>query len=303
MKAIKKLSILFLSLITFYACNDEQLNVDNWDGNTSEGGLLDVKNTSLNYVVGNPGPYNVNIRVFQGAVKSSKISVSKTFYSGDYVSNTVDNFKTMEISDTNQNSFVNYSFVFDDMVSGLVDATGAPLSDNDGDYLVGDYWKFDYYVETSEGVRMNYASTKATVSTRFAGTYTVVQGDYWRLGVYYANYFPDEVIIESVDASIYKHNGIAAWPDGNTFYFTVDSDTGAINIMQTDPEGNDVNLNDQPIITCESYNDWMAAPCAGSNIAVKDDVNGEDTLTLTVGYDTAGSGPREFFEVLKKKVD
>jgi len=303
MKTIKKLSILFLSLVAFYACNDEQLNVDNWDGATVEGGLLDVQNTSLNYVVGDAGPYTANMRVMQGKVKSTSIRISKTFYSGDYVSNTIENFKTIDITDTDQNSFVNYSFVFSDMVEGLMGPDGQPLSGNDGDYLVGDYWRFNYYTTNSNGEHKNYASTKATVSTRFAGTYRVVQGDYWRLGVYYANYFPDEVIIESVDASIYKHNGISLWPDGNTFYFTVDADTGAITIMETDPEGNAVFLNDEPIITCGTYGGWMAAPCEGSDIAVKNDETGEDTLTLTVGYNTGGSGPREFYEVLEKIVD
>jgi hypothetical protein len=303
MKTIKKISILFLSLVAFYACNDEQLNVDNFDGNVVDGGLLDVKNTALNYVVGNPGPYNVNIRVYQGEAKTTSIRVSKTFYSGNFVSNTVDTFKTIAISNTDQNSFVNYSFDFNEMVAGLVDSDGSPLSTNDGDYLVGDYWKFDYFVTNSNGEVLNYTSTKATVSTRFAGTYRVLQGDYWRLGVYYANYFPDEVIIESIDASIYKHNGIAAWPDGNAFYFTVNNDTGAISIMETDPAGNAVLLNDQPIITCDNYGGWMVATCAGSDIAVKNDDTGEDTLTLTVGYNTAGSGPREFYEILEKIVD
>ena len=124
MKAIKKIGILFLSLVTFYACNDDQLNVDNWDGNTVEGGLLDVKNTAMNYVVGNPGPYTANVRVYQGAVKTTSIRVSKTFYTTETVvdpitgeeekvvlkSNTVDNFKTIAISDTDQNSLFAYTF-------------------------------------------------------------------------------------------------------------------------------------------------------------------------------------------------
>ena len=315
MKAIKILSILFLSLITFSSCNDADLNVDNPDGNITEGGLLDVKNTSINYVVGNPGPYTASIRVYQGAVKTTSIRIAKTFYTTKLVanpttgkddkvtviSNTVDNFKTIAISDTNQNSMVSYSFDFSEMIAGL-STEGTPLSDSDGDYLIGDYWRFDYYVTTSEGEHLNYSSTKATVSTRFAGTYTLLQGDYWRIGVYYANYFDPTIVIESIDASIYKHNGIAAWPD-NTFYFTVDSDTGAITIMETDPDGNAVLLNDLPIITCENFN-FTTAPCATSNMATKNDVTGEDVLQITVGYyNAADSGSREFYEKLQKIVD
>ncbi len=314
MKAIKILSILFLSLITFSSCNDEDLNVDNPDGNIVEGGLLDVKNTSINYVVGNPGPYAASIRVYQGDVKTTSIRVAKTFYTNKIVpstvtgldslvpviSNTVDNFKTIAISDTAQNSMVSYSFDFSEMVADLT-ADGSALSTSDEDYLIGDYWKFDYYVTTSNGVHQNYQSTKATVSTRFAGTYNVLQGDYWRIGVPYENYYNATVVIESIDASIYKHNGIAAWDD-NTFYFTVDSDTGKITILETNLDGTDTLLNDNPIITCDNFN-MTTAPCAGSDIAIKNDITGEDILIFTVGYFTAGSGPREFYEKLQKQVD
>lgn len=298
MKAIKILSILFLSLITFSSCNDADLNVDNPDGNITEGGLLDVKNTSMNYVVGNPGPYTAGIRVYQGAVKTTSIRVSKTFYSGDYVSNTVESFKTIPVTG-DQNSFVSYTFNFTEMVAGINGANGSPLSSNDGDYQIGDYWKFDYYVTTSEGEHRNYSSTKATVSTRFAGTYRVLQGDYWRIGVPYLGYFNETVVIESVDASIYKHNGIAAWDD-QTFYFTVDSNTGKITVLETDPDGVAVNLNAFAIITCENFN-FGFAPCSTSNLATKNDVTGEDILQITVGYNPAAS--REFYEKLQKIVE
>ncbi|WP_372755464.1 hypothetical protein [Mariniflexile sp.] len=312
MKAIKILSLLFLTLITVSSCNDADLNVDNPDGNYSEGGLLDVKNTSINYVVGNPGPYSASIRVYQGAVKTTSIRVSKTFYTSKTVtdtdgveskvvvkSNTIDDFKTITVTG-DQNSLVNYSFTFEELAADLI-ADGSPLSTNDGDYLVGDYWQLDYYVMTSNGERINYQSTKATVSTRFAGTYTVLQGDYWRIGEYYANYFNPTVVIESIDASIYKHNGISAWDD-NTFYFTVDSDTGKITILETNLDGTATLLNDNPIITCDNFA-MTTAPCTGSNIAIKNDVTGEDQLILTVGYFTSGSGPREFYEKLQKIVD
>ncbi|NLP58778.1 hypothetical protein [Lutibacter sp. B1] len=319
MKAIKKLSILFLSLITFYACNDDDLNVDNPDGKITEGGLLDVKNTSINYVVGNNGPYTSNIRVFQGDVKTTSIRVAKTFYTtktvldtdGEevketVVSNTVSDFKTIDVPTTDQNSMVSFTFNFSEMVEGL-QADGSALSTSDTDYKVGDYWIFDYYVTTSNGERINYASTKVTVSTRFAGTYSVIEGDYWRIGVYYPDYFYDTVVIESVDAAIYKHYGISAWPSDDTgkpndFYFTVDSDTGAITVLETDPDGNAVTLNTQPIITCENFA-FTTAPCEGSNIATKNDETGEDVLQITVGYLTAGSGPREFYERLVKIVE
>ena len=300
MKAIKTLSILFLSLFTIIACNDDDLNVDNPDGNIVEGGLLDVKSTSINYVVGNPGPYTATMRVYQGAVKTTSIRVAKTFYSGSFVSNTVDEFKTIAVSDTNQNSFVSFSFTFPEAIQGLIGANGAPLSSNDGDYQIGDYWKFDYYVTTSEGEHLNFASTKATISTRFAGTYKVVESAYWNSGGYQGDWNGDEFVIESIDASIYKHNGLAFWSD-NTYYFTVDNATGDITILGQDLDGADVLLNTSPIMVCGGAYAFESLTC--KNKATPNDVTGEDILEFTTGYFRGVGATREFYEKMVKIVD
>lgn len=300
MKAIKILSILFLSLITFSSCNDADLNVDNPDGNIVEGGLLDVKNTSINYVVGNPGPYTASIRVYQGAVKTTSIRISKTFYSGSFVSNTVDTFKTIPVSG-DQNSFVNYSFTFSEMIAGINGADGSPLSASDGDYQIGDYWKFDYYVTNTNGEHKNYASTKATISTRYAGTYTVTSGIYYRIGVLQGTWAGESVVIESIDASIYKHNGLAFWAD-NVYYFTVDNATGVITILDKDLEGNAVLLNGNPIMVCGGL-PFETLSCAGKSNAFPNDVTGEDVLEFTTGYYNGPGATREFYEKMVKQVD
>jgi len=315
MKTIKTISILFFALIAFSACNDEQLNVDNWDGNTSEGGLLDVKNTSINYVVGNPGPYTANIRVYQGAIKTTSIRIAKTFYTSEVVvdpitgeeskvevkSNTIDNFKTVEVSDTDQNNFVNYSFNFGEMVEGL-SIDGNPLSPNDADYFIGDYWKFEYFVTNSNGENQNYASTKATISTRFAGTYTVIESVYWNSGGNNGNWNGDSFVIESIDASIYKHNGLAFWGD-QTYYFTVDADTGAIQVLPEDLDGNAVLLNGSPIMISPGGDFTFESVIPQINMATKNDVTGEDVLEFTVGYHRGAGATREFYEKMVKQVD
>jgi len=300
MKTIKILSILFLTLITFSSCNDADLNVDNPDGNFSEGGLLDVKSTSINYVVGNPGPYMASIRVFQGAIKTTSIRVAKTFISGSFSSNTVESFKTITVSG-DQNSMVDYSFTLAELVDGLTGADGAPLSGNDGDYQIGDYWKMDYYVTTSAGEHLNYASTKATISTRYAGTYSVLESAYWNSGgLQGGDWNGRDVVIESIDASIYKHNGLAYWSD-NTYYFTVDNTTGAIQILGTDLDGADVLLNGSPIMYYPGGSDSFES-LTPINKATPDDVGGEDVLEFTVGYFRGVGATREFYEKMKKQV-
>jgi len=299
MKTIKTLSILFLSLITLIACNDDDLNVDNPDGNFAEGGLLDVKSTSINYVVGNPGPYTATIRVFQGEIKTTSIRVAKTFYSGSFKSNTIDTFKTITVTG-DQNSMVSYDFTFPEMIDGLIGSDGNPLSSFDGDYQIGDYWKMDYYVTTSAGERLNFASTKATISTRFAGTYTVLESAYWNSGNLLGDWNGSQFVIESIDASIYKHNGLAYWSD-NTYYFTVDSETLEITILGQDLDGNDVLLNGSPIMTCGGDFTFESLPCFAQ--ATQNDETGEDILEFTVGYFRGVGATREFYEKMEKVVD
>ena len=301
MKTIKTLSILFISLITLISCNDDDLNVDNPDGNFAEGGLLDVKSTSINYVVGNPGPYSASIRVFQGAIKTTSIRVSKTFYSGNYVSNTIDTFKTISVTG-DQNSFVDYNFTFPEMIEGLTNSDGSPLSSSDGDYQIGDFWKFEYYATTSEGERLNYAGTKATISTRFAGTYSVLESAYWNSGgLQGGDWNGSEVVIESIDASIYKHNGLAYWSD-NTYYFTVDNATGAIQVLPVDLTDTAVLLNGSPIMISPG-GDFTFESLVPLNQATPNDETGEDILEFTVGYHRGAGATREFFEKMQKIVD
>ena len=134
----------------------------------------------------------------------------------------------------------------------------------------------------------------------FAGIYTVTESAYWRLGAGGSDWNGNLVLIESVGGNIYRHVGLAYWDD-NEYYFTVDSNTNVITVLDVDLEGNGVNLNGQPIMTCESNNGFTVLACdASSSLAVPDDVAGADQLIMTVGYLTAGSGPREFHEVLKR---
>jgi hypothetical protein len=321
MKAIKKISIIFLSLIVFYACNDEDLNVDNPAGTAETGGLLDVKNISLNYVVGNPGPYSASLRVFQGAVKSTSVRIAKTFYTTEVemvdgeevktvvVSNTVDNFKTIDITDTAQNSLISYEFTFPELVEGL-SVAGTPLSSNDGDFTIGDYWEMQYFTTTSNGLEtLNYATTQAAVSTRFAGTYTVLKGEYFRLGANNgagAMWTGEKMVIKSIDATTYQWAewGIVSGWAGNVLFFQIDPATSAIT-LPIEWDGVAQILNDQPIMTYPSDASNLtnvSGLTTDPNVATLVP-NGKDQLDFVYGYLTAGSGPREFYHLLEKIVN
>jgi len=296
MKIIKILSVLFLSLLVIPACDESESVVTG-----VEGGLVEVLNPSVNYVVGNSGPYSLSMTVYQGEVKTTKVEIYKSFTSG---SNSTDEmlFKTVDITGT-ETANVTVSFSLSDLIAGL-SLNGTPLSGTDTDYLIGDSWKFRYEATTSLGsvVQQNKV-TKVTVATRYAGKYRFVEGTYWRIGELYStgDYWDPEYLFESIDAKTYKMNGMCAWPD-NELYFQIEED-GSITYPSA-WKGVDQILNGSPLITCDgNLSDMSHVNCGSSNYVIKDDVTGKDRLVMSFGYYTAGSGPREFYQVMEKIVE
>ena len=302
MKNIKYLILSLFTVISLGACveNDN----DELTGGATTGGLLSVNNQLISYVVGSGATYVATGSVFQGREQTTSIDIYKSFTNNTTgsVSNEV-LLKTITIGDTTMGTTFGFdlTFTYEELITDLT-IDGAPLPANDGNLNIGDYWSLRYASNTSEGdLNFNAKTTKVAVGTRYAGVYTVLESAYWRLGAGGSDWNGTDRIIESVNATIYRHKGVGFWDD-NEFYFTVDNATGVITIMDVDLEGNGVNLNSQPIMTCESNNGFTVLECgASSSLAVPDDVDGADELIMTVGYLTAGSGPREFFQRMVKQ--
>ncbi len=302
MKNIKYLILSLFTVISLGACveNDN----DELTGGATTGGLLSVNNQLISYVVGSGATYVATGSVFQGREQTTSIDIYKSFTNNTTgaVSNEV-LLKTITIGDTTMGATFGFdlTFTYEELITDLT-IDGAPLPANDGNLNIGDYWSLRYASNTSEGdLNFNAKTTRVAVGTRYAGVYTVEDSSYFRLGVDGGNWNGTDRIIESVNATIYRHKGVGFWDD-NEFYFTVDNATGVITIMDVDLDGNGVNLNGQPIMTCESNNGFTVLACgASSSMAVPDDVDGADELIMTVGYLTAGSGPREFFQRMVKQ--
>ncbi|NLO01871.1 MAG: hypothetical protein GX126_06065 [Bacteroidales bacterium] len=296
MKIIKILSILLLSILVIPSCEDSEDVVTG-----VEGGLVEIANPSINYVVGNSGPYNVDLNVFQGEVKTVKIDIYKSFQTGDNKSNEV-LFKTLEISDV-ETAKKSFQFSLDELIQDLT-VGGNPLPDSDTEYLIGDFWSFRYVATTKTGnvVQQNQV-TKITVATRFAGKYRFVEGTYYRIGVLTSagDYWEDEYLFESIDAKTYKMNGVCAWLD-QELYFQIEEDLSITYPLEW--KGVAQIINDSPLITCaDNLGDMQNSNCATSNYVIKDDVTGKDRLIMSFGYYTAGSGSREFYQVMEKIVE
>jgi len=309
MKIIKILTFAIFSLVLSISCDDSESVVTG-----VEGGLIEVNNPSLNYVVGNPGPYTASAQIYQGTVKTTKVEIVKTFHTTISVLNQDESvtteavqsnsvtMATINVDDLTKDSYKSFSFTFDDLIDGLT-IDGASLPTSDTDYLIGDYWELKYFTTKEDGsVVQQNKTTKVTVATRYAGRYRFVEGFYYRIGVLTSSgdYWEPEYLIESIDAKTYKLNGVSAWTD-QTVYFQI-QDNGSI----TYPlkwNGVDQIVNGGALINCaDNLADLSNVNCATSNYVVKDDVNNKDRLIMSFGYKLA-DGSREFYQVFEKIVE
>lgn len=308
MKKILNLLVVF-SLVLLYSCEYNNSDFDTTDqltGTASEGGLLTVNNPLISYVVGSGATYSASASAFQGNIQTNSVSIYKMFT--DAVTGSVSNKVLLTTVDLNvevgQNTAFSFTFTYDQLREGL-EIDGAPLPANDGALNIGDFWSLTYDSHTSQGNQhTNGTFTKVAVGTRYAGVYTVTESAYWNSGTYRGDWNGGDRIVESVDATIYRHAGLAYWDD-NEYYFSVDNVTNYITVSPVDLEGNGQTLNGSPIMTCEGgAGPFEMIPCDSStSVAVPDNEDGIDVLKLTVGYHRGAGATREFFENLVKQVD
>lgn len=303
MKTLKYIFIAMFSLSLATSCTED--DNDELTGDATEGGLVELNSTAIGYVVGNDGTYTASGEVYQGPEKTVAIDVYKTFTDSETGETTeellLDSVTFSDIQQGTSNDF-SFSFKYEDLIEGY-----SSLPASDAELNIGDFWSLKFVSTLEDGTTVtNAATAKVSVGTRFAGVYRTLEAEYWRIGVFYYDeaVWPAEMVIESVDATTYR---VVEWIgpfSGNTWYFQID-ENDKITYPENTPDGAAQILNDQPLITCESNpNEMTNVPCGPeTNIVIRDDVNGEDQLIMSVGYLTAGSGPREFYQVLEKIVE
>lgn len=306
-KIIYLLGVLSVSL---FSCNED--NNDTLTGNEDIGGYVDVMNEAIPYVVGNGNTFNYNVRLnaIQSPIAIAKVEVYKQFFdeTNDVSSQKV-LMNTYNFNGTPYSENLNFTVNYDELIAGLL-IGGNPLPAADNLLNIGDYFQLTYVITTESGLVRNSAeTTKLAVSTRFAGNYKCTFGEYYRIGVftYGTEYWPPVTVIESVDASTYRvkkyfgpfENSSTA--TGGDFYFQVDTSDN-ITYPATTPDGIAQQGNLQPFLSCPSP-EFQVVSCAGSNVCVRDLVDGKDQLKMTFGYLNAPGAAREFYQVLEKIVD
>lgn len=316
MNKIKYILLSIFTMASFLSCSVD--DNDELTGDATEGGLVKVGSPLVTYVVGSGKTYTATGKLNQGRETTNSISVYKSFTGnrdtgevdedgdpiiGSFSSNEV-LLTTVDIDDMTSGSEVSFSldFTYETLIKDL-EFRGEPLPSNDGNLVIGDYWSLRYVSNLSDNKsNSNSNKTKIAVGTRYAGVYDTVESVYWNSGSEIGNWNGDERIIESVNATLYRHVGLAYWID-NEFFFTVDNTTGYIYISPEDLEGSAVLLNGSPIMTCEGGpGPFESISCnETTSVATPDDVDGEDMLEFTVGYHRGTGATREFYEKLVKK--
>jgi hypothetical protein len=317
MKNIKYLLIAIFTVATVVSCIDE--DNDALTGDAITGGLVNINNELVSYVVSSGATYTATGSILQGEVQTNKLEIYNQLNYQVFFKN-VDNKDSIVTRKTNKvlletidinatiglTNKVSISFDYADLIVGLTKEDNSSVSSDDTDLSVGDFWELTYVSTTSEGnVVQNSKLTKVAIGTRYAGVYTVAESEYWNSGgLQSGDWNGQEVIIESVNASIYRHKGLAYWDD-NEYYFTVDSSTGVITTLDTDLAGAGSTLNGSPIMTCKGGTGaFESVSCDDTtSLATPDDTNGLDQLEFTVGYFRGVGATREFYEKLVKKVD
>lgn len=317
---MKKIIYIFsLAILSLFLVQCDKEYDDLVTENAEVGGLINVNVTALNYVVGDGGTYAFELYLNQSpTVQIKKVNIYKSFFSvaipwsdpDDSTHVEADSIPAMwsnvvleeaiDVTDDVSKWIYPTALDFAGLTANL-QVDGAELPTSDSELKIGDYFNFVVEAELDNGNTVQQAyKVKMTVSTRFAGTYAFVEGVYYRLGVLSSSgdYWFDTYQIESIDAKTYRMIGMCAWMD-NELFFQIEED-GTITYPA---EWNGVAqlLNGEALITCmDNATDLTNVNCGSSNYVIKDDDNGKDQLIMSFGYYTAGSGPREFYQVLKK---
>ena len=302
MKTLRKIfSLIFLSSVVFYSCNDADLDVVDNAAGYSEGGLIRNDSKLVNYVIGSGQAYTFDMLIYQGAIKTTSVDIMKTFTTSTGLTSNTILLKNVPVTNT-ESDFFSYSTTYTELIQGL-EINGEPLPESDSDLAIADFWTLTYVAVTSEGnSHANGTTSKLAVSTRLAGTYTVGPSQYLHPTAGDQGSFAGvQRIIESVanepGFATYLATDIAAWvDDSNFYYFYVSNEAAAdgsfdLTIPKEYNGATQLIWGADDIGICE-FNEIPDMPC--TNYAKLYD-DGHDELFLNYGY-IRSSGTRQFYE-------
>lgn len=308
----KNIFILFLAFfaIAFTSCGDDEYeSLESEYGNITlepADALLNVNTPVISFQAGTPS-YNLNFDLVNGEKKINTINVYSFFTdAASGVQSDEVLFKSYEVGNNLRTNFSD-DITYSQLKEGIL-LNGTPLPDDEVSVSIGSGWQFRFEGVTDTGIVPFASNVRVAVLSRFAGIYTVIESNYFRIGEDNGDWNGTEIFIGSVDEVTFSHTdnwGPFGWA-GNSFHFTIDEESNEIVVPLLNADGSLANgdplFSGNRAIGCHTEPEIFAnVPCDGSNVLIPDDDGGKHVIRLTYGYFTDGSGLREFYEVLEKK--
>lgn len=309
---MKKIIYIFAVTLFFAGLSTSCKKSDNYNGlSGAEGGLYTVNTSAIIYNLGNmDSSYEINLKYYQGkGAKIKRIDVYQQFFTTDIDNNPIKSdvklFKSLDLSAKTQPGYINTSASFRE----LDDATtlsGVAIPKDDTLLRSGFYWILTYKAVLDDGREVSVNQNTIFVNAKYAGTYKIVEKKYYRIGVLRDDLdaaWASTVYVSALDATTYIITGQLGPFVGATtgLVFSIE-DNGdpvlPINYYKTYGDIGAVKINSQPLITCADNAGQLGnVDCANSNVVIK---GSSDTLKMSFGYFTDGSGSREFYQKLVK---
>lgn len=299
---LNKLLLLFFIAILF-GCNK---NDNPLSENAKEGGLIEVQTGTVVYFLNTmEDNYPIDLKYFQGVgTNIASIDVYKQFYTvddtGAVVSSEKTLYKTLDLSSFTEPGFISYNATFKSLAEGTT-INGQLIPQDDTLLTAGFYWELTYDIILEDGRHVQVNANTVFINSRYAGKYRVLDALYYRIGVltYGIDEWPTEVTVTALNATTFKMEAPCEPFASNSVYFTIDEASGAITVLKS-YGGSTLYINSQAMQNCASDpGTFNNVPCDNSNILIKVPST-KDTLRISYGYFTAGSGPREFYQEMVK---
>ena len=298
---LNKYVALFAIGLLFASCGDQELVTYNEGGvQTIADPFLQINTPVVSFQAGTPD-YELDFNVINGERTLTKVNVYSIFTdasSGMKSDQTL--LKSYDIAPGAK--FEVSDLLTYDVLKNGVTVNGNALPSDQNDLAIGSGWVLSFEGETAQGPLDLLGKVNVAVLSKFAGLYTVIESDYYRINTQSVptnDWVGQTRFIGSVDETTFSYNdfwGPFGW-SGSSFNFTINPTDNTIIVPIVTESGlfsgnRAVGCHDEPEI-------FVDLPCGGSNI-LEEDAGGKHRITMTYGYFTDGSGSRQFYEVLEK---
>ncbi len=309
---MKKFLVLLSILSLFVGCNKDDNPIDE---GAKEGGLFEVLSSAIIYNLGEMDKMNpVELRFNQGTGgKIKQINMYHQYFTtndaGDVISSDLKLFKSVDVSSYTTPGYISTNISFLDLAKSTT-LNGVAIDTVDTDLKSGFYWEISYKAIMEDGREVIIGNKKTIfVNAKFAGNYDIVEKKYYRIGVLRDDLnssWESSTNVSALNATTYiLGDYIGPFEGAGYVIFSIEddgSDVLPLKYYKTYPGYGALLLNGQPMAVCpEDGGSLVNVTCDPDKNILKKGVGGKDTIIMTFGYVTPGSGPREFYQKLIKQ--